>query len=53
VLVLDLTGLLHEQTYHGLTFVIPSPDYYATKDSCGAEVTFVTHGSLKVGSVFR
>lgn len=39
-LVLDLVGALHDQTYYGLTFVIPSPDYYATEDSCGAEVTY-------------
>ena len=39
-LVLDLVAALHEQTYYGLTFTIPSPDYYATADSCGAEVTY-------------
>ena len=39
-LVLDLVSLLHEQTYHGLAFTIPSPDYYATDDSCGAEITY-------------
>ena len=39
-LVLDLVSLLHEQTYYGLTFTVPSPDYYATSDSCGAEVTY-------------
>jgi len=39
-LVLDLVVALHDQTYYGLTFTIPSPDYYATGDSCGAEVTY-------------
>jgi predicted nucleotidyltransferase component of viral defense system len=39
-LVLSLVGILHEQTYHGLTFSIPGPGYYATDDSCGAEVTY-------------
>lgn len=39
-LALDLVGLLDGQTYHGITFAIPSPDYYATADSCGAEVTY-------------
>lgn len=39
-LVLDVAGLLHQQTYYGITFTVPSPDYYATEDSCGAEVTY-------------
>ncbi len=56
-LVLDLTDLLHEQTHHGLTFSIPSPDYYATDDSCGAEVTYrhdwVTAGRFGVQISFR
>jgi len=39
-LVLDLVGSLHEQTCYGLTFAIPGPDYYATDDSCGAQVTY-------------
>ena len=39
-LVLDLVAALHEQTYYGLTFAIPSSDYYSTADSCGAEVTY-------------
>ncbi len=37
-LILDLVASLHEQTRYGLTFSIPSPDYYAAQDSCGAEV---------------
>jgi predicted nucleotidyltransferase component of viral defense system len=56
-LVLDLIGLLHEQTYYGLTFTISSPDYYATDDSCGAEVTYrhdwVTAGRFGVQISFR
>ena len=39
-LVLDLVGLLHQRSYYGITFTIPSPDYYATADSCGAEITY-------------
>lgn len=39
-LVLDLVDALHQQTYHGITFTIPSSDYYATTDSCGAEVSY-------------
>jgi predicted nucleotidyltransferase component of viral defense system len=41
-LVLDLVAALHGQTYYGLAFTIPSSDYYATGDSCGAEVGY-TH----------
>jgi len=56
-LALDLIGLLHEQIYHGLTFTIPSPDYYATDDSCGAEVTYrhdwMTAGRFGVQISFR
>lgn len=39
-LVLDLAEAFHGRTHHGLTFTIPSTDYYATADSCGAEVTY-------------
>lgn len=39
-LVLDVVAALHDQSYHGLTFTIPSSAYYATGDSCGAEVTY-------------
>jgi predicted nucleotidyltransferase component of viral defense system len=58
-LVLELVGLLHNQTHHGLTFTIPSPDYYVTDDagSCGAEVTYrhnwVTAGRFGVQISFR
>lgn len=41
-LILDLVAALHGRTFYGLTFTIPSSDYYATADSCGAEVTY-TH----------
>jgi predicted nucleotidyltransferase component of viral defense system len=47
-LVVDLVAALHEQTHHGLTFAIPSADYYATDDSCGAEVSY-HHDWLTVG----
>jgi predicted nucleotidyltransferase component of viral defense system len=47
-LVLDLAAALHERTHYGLTFTIPSPDYYATADSCGAEVTY-SHDWLATG----
>jgi hypothetical protein len=53
--VLDLVGALHERTHHGLTFTIPSPDYYATDDSCGAEVAhhhdWVTAGRFGVSQL--
>ena len=56
-LVLDLVGVLHEQTHYGLTFIVPGTDYYATADSCGAEVTYqhdwVTAGRLGVQVSFR
>ncbi len=38
--VLDLVGPLHDQTHYGITFTVPSSDYYATADSCGAEVSY-------------
>jgi predicted nucleotidyltransferase component of viral defense system len=56
-LVLDLAALLHQQTYHGLAFDIPSPNYYATADSCGAEVAYrhdwLTSGRFGVQISFR
>ncbi len=39
-LILDLVGVLHEQVHHGLAFTVPSHDYYATPDSCGAEIVY-------------
>jgi len=38
--ILDVVGALNGQTLYGLTFSIPAPDYYATPDSCGAEVAY-------------
>lgn len=38
--VLDLAGCLNRQTYYGITFSVADPDYYATADSCGVEVTY-------------
>jgi predicted nucleotidyltransferase component of viral defense system len=56
-LVLDLVGLLHQRSYYGIRFTIPSPDYYATADSCGAEVTYrhdwVAAGRFGVQISFR
>ena len=55
--VLDLASCLHGQTYHGITFTIADPDYYATSDSCGAEVTYrhdwVTTGRFGLQVSFR
>jgi hypothetical protein len=55
--VLDLAGCLHGQTYYGITFTIADPDYYATVDSCGAEVTYrhdwVTNGRFGLQVSFR
>ncbi len=39
-LILDIVGALHDQTHYGLTFAVPATDYYATPESCGAEVTY-------------
>jgi predicted nucleotidyltransferase component of viral defense system len=56
-LVLDLVGHLHGQTYFGLTFSIPGSEFYATADSCGAEVTYqhewVTRGRFGIQISFR
>jgi len=58
-LVLELANLLHGRTYYGLTFNIPSHDYYVTEDAggCGAEVTYhhewVTAGRFGVQVSFR
>jgi len=58
-LVLKLVGLLHNQTHQGLTFTVPSPDYYVTEDGrgCGAEVTYdhawATAGRFGVQVSFR
>lgn len=46
--VLDLVGCLHGQRYYGITFSIANQDYYATPDSCGAEVVY-EHDWVKTG----
>jgi predicted nucleotidyltransferase component of viral defense system len=55
--VLDLVGVFHEQVYYGIAFTIPSSDYYAAADSCGAEVAYhhewVTTGRFGVQISFR
>ncbi len=55
--VLDLVEVLHGRTYYGLAFTVPSSDYYATVDSCGAEVTYghewVAAGRLGLQISFR
>lgn len=41
-LIEELSHLLHEETYHGLTFLVPEGDAYVTDDSrgCGVEITY-------------
>jgi len=39
-LILDVAGLFHNQTHHGLAFTIPTGDYYANLESCGAEIGY-------------
>lgn len=56
-LILDMVGVFHDQSYYGLTFTIPSADYYAIPGSCGAEVTYrhdwVTAGRFGIQVSFR
>ena len=56
-LILDLVGALNDQTYYGLTFSIPSSDYYATPTSSGAEIVYqhewVTDGRFGIQVSFR
>ncbi|MBC8508191.1 MAG: nucleotidyl transferase AbiEii/AbiGii toxin family protein [Chloroflexi bacterium] len=58
-IVLELVGLLHDQTHYGITFTIPGADYYVTEDAngCGAEVTYghdwMTAGRFGVQISFR
>ena len=56
-LILDIISVFHEQTYFGLAFTIPPADYYATPDSCGAEVSYhhdwVTSGKFGIQISFR
>jgi len=55
--VLDLLSTFHEQIHHGIAFTMPSSDYYATVDSCGAEVAYhhewVATGRFGVQISFR
>ncbi len=39
-LILDVVSVFHERSYFGLNFSVQASDYYATPDSCGAEVTY-------------
>jgi predicted nucleotidyltransferase component of viral defense system len=39
-LILDVAGLFHNQVHHGLAFTIPTGDYYANPESCGAEISY-------------
>jgi predicted nucleotidyltransferase component of viral defense system len=56
-LILDLVGSLHDKTYYGLTFSIPSSDYYATPISARAEIIYqhdwVTDGRFGIQVSFR
>jgi len=56
-LILDMVSALHDCTYYGITFNIPSAAYYATPDSCGAETTYqhewITAGQLGIQVSFR
>jgi predicted nucleotidyltransferase component of viral defense system len=56
-LILEIASVLHDQTYYGLTFSIPSSDYYATPTSAGAEIIYqhdwVTDGRFGIQVSFR
>lgn len=39
-LILDMVGLIHDQTHYGLAFTVPSGNYYANPESCGAEISY-------------
>jgi len=56
-LILDVTGLFHNHTHHGLTFTIPTGDYYANPESCGAEISYQhewsTSGKFGIQISFR
>ena len=56
-LILDVAGLFHNHTYHGLTFTIPTGDYYANPESCGAEIGYQhewsTSGKFGIQISFR
>ncbi|MBN1451269.1 MAG: nucleotidyl transferase AbiEii/AbiGii toxin family protein [Anaerolineales bacterium] len=46
--ILDLVTALDEQSYYGISFRVDSADYYATPDSCGADITY-QHEWLSAG----
>lgn len=54
---MDIAGAFNEKTYFGLTFSIPSSDYYATQTSAGAEMLYqhdwVTGGRFGIQISFR
>jgi predicted nucleotidyltransferase component of viral defense system len=56
-LILDIVESFHDRTHFGLAFTIPSANYYANPDSCGAEVTYqhdwVTNGRFGIQVSFR
>lgn len=56
-LILDVAGLFHNQTHHGLTFIISTGDYYANPESCGAEISYQhewsTSGKFGIQISFR
>jgi len=56
-LILDVAGLFHNHTHHGLTFTIPTGDYYANPESCGAEISYQhewsTSGKFGIQISFR
>ena len=56
-MVLDIVSAFHEKTHFGLTFSISPADYYATQESCGAEVAYrhqwVNDGRFGIQVSFR
>ena len=56
-LILDVACLFHNHTHHGLTFTIPTGDYYTNPESCGAEISYQhewsTSGKFGIQISFR
>jgi len=56
-LILDVAGLFHNQTHFGLSFTIPTGNYYANPESCGAEISYQhewsTSGKFGIQISFR
>ncbi len=56
-LILDVAALFHNQTHYGLAFTLPSGDYYANPESCGAEISYqhewFTSGKFGIQISFR